>query len=268
MTEHHVTVTLFTIATGKYIEYFKLLLPQIEKFLDPGNQIEIVVLTDSVQEILPSSPRVCLKVVPCSQEPWPDITLLRYHKILRHREIITGKIVMWCDADMKIVKEIKPSRLIGRHRIIFSKHPGYTFRLIKVIPLFRTQFKDVLGKIYQKKIAYALSATGWESRKNSSAYVGKFQRKSYVQGGFWFGRSEDIFEMCSILSRNIDSDKEIGLVAQWHDESHLNWFKVNKHANTLKAGFVSVDGYELVGTEKASILCLDKSELDQIIASQ
>ena len=45
---------------------------------------------------------------------------------------------------------------------------------------------------------------------------------STTQGGFVGGRRDLFLELAETIAATIDRDEEAGLVALWHDESHLN----------------------------------------------
>ena len=62
----------------------------------------------------------------------------------------------------------------------------------------------------------------WENRIESLAYVARKKRLNYVCGGFWGGDTRNILTMITKLERNVKEDLGNGVMARWHDESHLN----------------------------------------------
>jgi lipopolysaccharide biosynthesis glycosyltransferase len=67
----------------------------------------------------------------------------------------------------------------------------------------------------------------FEKNKDSNAYVSKDENHSiYRQGCFWGGNSKKVLELCEELNKRIDDDYKRGVVAEWHDESHLNKYLI------------------------------------------
>lgn len=63
----------------------------------------------------------------------------------------------------------------------------------------------------------------YERNKKSLAYVAPYKPPyTYFMGGLNGGTSEKYLEMIRILSRNIRDDYERGIIAKFHDESHIN----------------------------------------------
>ena len=70
----------------------------------------------------------------------------------------------------------------------------------------------------------------WESNASSSAFVTRKSRTQYFCGGTWFGKRGSILDLLNILSKQVESDLQNNLIANWHDESHLNrWSTENSH---------------------------------------
>ena len=98
--QEDVDISVILIATGKYFNYARLLIPQIIKFLDQSKRIQILLFTDNQSVYTVESPRVTITQILIPTETWPDITLYRYHKILGVENLIRGKVLIWCDVDM------------------------------------------------------------------------------------------------------------------------------------------------------------------------
>ena len=262
MTHRDYDLTIFLIATGKYFRYAKLLITQINEYVNPGSNIQILLLTDSRDALQTPDARLQITQKLIAQQPWPEITLFRYETILKFKEFIMGKNVFWIDADMSIVKEIDTNLLFSKGGVFLAKHPGFTFNGRKIGELARLNFIRFLRVLLHKKILQLLSDLGWETSKKSKAFVPLFKRRCYRMGGFWGGDRVQVLEMCEVLAHNVREDYKRSLVAVWNDESHLNWFAANYFTQLIPNGFVGVEDYELLEPSIAHIFCLDKSELD------
>jgi hypothetical protein len=70
----------------------------------------------------------------------------------------------------------------------------------------------------------------WEEKSESEAFVPRNLRKNYFCGGVWFGKSDSVYKLLKALSNATENDQKRGVIASWHDESHLNhWASENVH---------------------------------------
>lgn len=70
----------------------------------------------------------------------------------------------------------------------------------------------------------------WENRSNSTAFVPRSLRNSYVCGATWIGERTPFLQMVAKLNQMVDSDLATSFIAKWNDESYLNkWACGNEH---------------------------------------
>ena len=213
--ENDRAITVFIIATKNYTEYANSLILSIDRYLNLNGQTQIIVLTDSpglLSEIEFKNGTVLQKhLIP--SYGWPEATLLRFHLMADHWAQVTGKIVMYLDADTEIVSPVifadifelcTKSKSNGVTPVL---HPGY---------FNRSWLRNAVNRTHLGP---------WENRRRSTAYVPIMARRKYVCGGVIWGLRESFFQMCISLKTNIDLDSQNGIVAKHNDESHLNnWF--------------------------------------------
>jgi histo-blood group ABO system transferase len=121
---------------------------------------------------------------------FPDATLMRYHMVSGEREDLSKyENIFYCDADMLFVAPVGEE--IFSSGITATEHPG----------------------------CVGLPGDP-ETRKSSTAYVERV--RTYFCGGFQGGASGPFLHMADVISRNVDADTQNGVLAKWHDESHLN----------------------------------------------
>jgi hypothetical protein len=77
-------------------------------------------------------------------------------------------------------------------------------------------------------------------------------------GGFNGGRSFYYRELIKTLKENIDIDLQNGIIAIWHDESHLNRYMLDKSPKILTPSYGYPDGSEFQFEKK--IIILDKNK--------
>jgi len=224
-------VTIAFIGTEKYWSFFQnfyygcyanLLLECDKKFLVFTNA-----LVDKGQS------DVSFYHIP--HEPWPLITLKRFETLLKaEKEIIGSDYFLFLDADMLVVSRVKFSDLFNELPFTGVAHPAF--------------YRSCKGT--------------FESNPKSMAFVSEDSDRSiYWQGCLWGGRSAYIVGMLRTLSSRVNKDLANGIVAKWHDESHLNRFFIDSKSlvNTLDPSFAYPEIYLEAPFEK-KILHLKKRD--------
>lgn len=203
-------ITIFLIATNRYVEFVPELLDSIAENFCSDSQVQVVLMTDNpkIQGLRSSSAQLDITIVEIKSYIWPEATLLRFRLIQENWNLVKGEVVMYMDVDTKVVNPISKTNLmdaLGSKMMAVVSHPGYFNRNI----LIR----------YILKLSIFI---GWEKRKKSTAFTPFNLRQTYVCGGVWFGRYDYLHSIISTLALNVDKDISSGIIAKFHDESHLN----------------------------------------------
>jgi hypothetical protein len=256
------TMTIFTIATGKYFGYFLRLLPELKQHTK-SSAVQVVCLASRSTPASFGSERFSVEILPIPDLPWPEITLNRYEEILRNSEKIKGDTFIWLDADTQILSDLVPERLFEAGKISVAKHPAFR----------PPSFFDVLGRRaslggwlesrMQTIINPSTERGAWETRESSKSYVRPDQKRHYVQGSAWGGPTKKVLEMCRELASRTTLDKNQGIVAVWHDESHLNWWVANRSVKFLPNRFLGFAPPKNPAPKGTIVRNLDKEHLDE-----
>ncbi len=126
------------------------------------------------------------------EKGWPNGTLMRYHRLLENWP--QTDYVFLCDADMLVESAVGPE-ILG-DGISATVHPGYVGKP-------RLEFP-------------------YEDRPASAACVPPERGEHYFCGGFVGGVADRFILLAAAIVDAIDADTANGIVARWHDESHLN----------------------------------------------
>ncbi|BDQ00535.1 hypothetical protein [Aquiluna sp. KACHI24] len=253
-------ILVVTIATGKYLGYFERNLPGWRRAFGAAGEVTFQVLTDSIREgghnLGPD-----VEVMFQKQLEWPMITLLRYEILLSQVNFSSFDFVVWLDADMEAVGNV-PASIFEHRSIVLARHPGYE------LPIIRPSRKSWPSRILSVIAILIRANTGyfalgdWECRESSTAFVPRKSRKSYVHGAVWLGPSMELREMCSLLAERTSEDLRNGIIAIWHDESHLNWYAANFKPVLADLGFSDWEESTNFGTRPTIFLSQDKAVLD------
>ena len=228
-------VTLNLIATNGYTVYLNDIIQSAKDYFMRDTELSFIIYTNSIN--ISESDRI--KVVNIENEPWPAPTLKRFHYFCKAWDIIEkSDFSFYIDVDSSFRKSFDFSHLESilskdEIRMIGTLHPGY----------------------------YGTQGTP-ERRVNSTAYISKDMNNRYFCGGFFGGKSSDFLNISRRLRDNIDIDLGNGIVAIWHDESHINnYFLDYPPSIVLGEGFSCPE--EQLGEHKfndPTILFLNKGE--------
>lgn len=256
-------LTIFTIATNKYLDYFDLQKEQISKYIGAYQRTQILVATNVRAPGIEAYKNLTIQYVAMDDLKWPEVTLLRYHQLLKNAEAILGTYVMWLDTDMSIQRSVTLQDLIHSEEVHFARQPGFVFSksaLAKLSPMRKLGAVIPWIKAYLK---FQHGAGTWEARKASTAFVAPGKRSIYVHGAVWLGNRGAVIRMAKELAQRIDDDLSKGIIAVWHDESHLNWYFANSAIKSILPKYFSAwdKGWQF-DPSQSFMLSLDKTELD------
>ena len=222
-------IGLLIIATNKYTQFLQPLIESADMFFLRGNEVTYFIFTN--QDIEISSAREIVKINTEHKE-WPWMTLGRY-KIFSENSSLLSKMdyLYYCDADMRFVNHVG-NEILGD--IVGTVHPGF------------------FHNPHSSNIAL-------EKRKESLAFLPPNTIKNYYAGGFNGGTSKEFLKMSNVISNNIDLDlKEHNIIAEWHDESHMNkYFFHNEPTLQLSPSYCYPESWNLPFTKK--LLALNKN---------
>ena len=200
-------IGIFCICTGNYINYFKNLVKSVEKnFIKKYPKIYFI-STDNKEFIEEICSELNIKYIinEIYHKGFPLDTLFRYKYLLEFDVQIELEcdVIFYIDVDVEIKKEIYDDILPSkRYPLVGVKHPGF---------------------------AYSNNKNGsLETNNLSTAYVDKNNYKDcYIAGGINGGITHFFLKMAKELCRNINIDKSKNIMAEWHDESHLNRYMID-----------------------------------------
>lgn len=222
-------IGLLIIATNKYTRFIKPLIESADKYFLTNKDVTYFIFTDKVEiEVATNRKVVKIKV---EHKEWPWMTLGRY-KIFtnNYNELSKMDYLYYCDADMRFVGEVGDEIISDR---VATQHPGF----------------------------YTKRGTP-EYRKESLAYVSLDERMQYFAGGFNGGSSYEFLNMSKVISNNIDIDFSNGVIAIWHDESHMNrYFIDNPPTKILSPSYCYGESMHLPFEKKLIALNKNHSEI-------
>jgi hypothetical protein len=221
-------LAILSVATNRYLNYWEKLVISADRLLQPGARLNFYVFTDNpdhARNVEGQAHRSRIIPIEVPALGWPEATLLRYELFSDALDQIREPIVIHLDADMLLTAEciIDPGPSDWPGGIAVVRHPGFRRpSLARRLRLYLAAPRFVWSDI---RSWFRFGALGtWEASRASRAYVPRRDRHVYVCGGTWMGFREPISQMIRVLAIRTRQDLSEGVIAVWHDESHLNWF--------------------------------------------
>jgi len=192
-------IGLLIIATNKYVNFLQPLIESADKFFLKEHDVTYFVFTNNKIEVKTNRSVVFIDT---EHREWPWMTLGRYRIFSNNSAwFYDTDYLYYIDADMLFIDSVG-EEIFGE--LVVTQHPGY------------------------------YNGGDWrEARSRSTAYISNDKKIHYVAGGFNGGKTENFMKMANILASNIDADYNNGIIAVWHDESHLNKY-VAYYPNEIK----------------------------------
>lgn len=226
-------IGILYICTGKYDVFWNGFYESAEQYLLPNIEKHYFVFTES-KSIEKST---FVHTIYQERLGWPNDTLMRFHLFLKVETAL---------------KEMD---------YLFFFNANYTFvQPIYAIDLLPVEADNFLtGQIHP--VAYHKKRAQFDYEKNpaSTAYIPNSIGKYYFAGGLIGGRTPEFLKMCRTLKQQIDADTSNNLIAQWHDESHINQYFSKVEPKKLHPGYCYPQGWFLPFEQKT--LLLDKNKL-------
>ena len=182
-------ICIITIATNQYLQFVDRLLTDIENHFLPGNDFHLLLCTDHDVETSDN-----VRVSSIGHKPWPEPALKKYNYITAESEFLKDfDYVYLFDADVGIIDNVGEEVL-----------------------------QDLVGVLHPYKILEDKSVYPYEKNKKSTAYIADENHDRYYAAAFVGGKSETFLKMAKTIAERVEEDERNGIIAKWHDESHLN----------------------------------------------
>ena len=255
---------ILSIATNVYLEYWMDLARSVDSKVRSFSPVVLHVFTDQPQEakaFAKTLQSVKVKVHEIEPLRWPEATLFRFKIFADYRDKITEPFLMYLDADSIVDQDFEPdlTGLMEQHGVLLVEQSG-SWRPPKISRQLRFYLLHP-GAVFAdiRKLLWEGGLGTWEKRPGSTAFVSRKHRSRYVTGAVWMGTREGLFGLVSELAARVQADWGQGLVARWHDESHMNWWNAQYKPHLLDPRYYFVRGYHHLDELPSIIRLITKS---------
>lgn len=226
------TVGILYICIGEYVKFWERFYKSAEINFLPLDKKEYFLFTDKpLAAIAGAVENDNIHVFFQSNLGWPGNTLFRYRMFEDHiEEIKHCEYLFFFNSNIVFEKEIaREEYLPVTEDLVVTQHPGYFCAKPYDLPFCR--------------------------KRKSRAFVPYSCVNDYVCGGLNGGKTPAYLRMIVDLNERIKKDFEEGIVATWHDESHLNRYIIDKGSyKLLSPAYSYPEGWSLPFEKKITIL--------------
>lgn len=235
------TIGILYIAMGPYIAFWDRFFDTFEEYFLPNTEKHYIVFTDAQEFYQSANERVHVKYL--KSEPWPLPTLMKFHTFLEYRDELSKYDYLYqSNANIICLKEVKEEEFLPRkeqgEKLMFTLHPGY----------------------YQKRRIFR----PYDRNRKSLAYVPYNCGNTFVFGAMNGGTAEGYLAFIEHMDARIVEDLKKGIIAKWHDESHINHDIIGRNDyRLLPPAFCYPVGFEIpgdkiiTGVEKKTVFDVD-----------
>lgn len=211
-------IAILYICTGKYHLFWKDFYSSACKFLFTEHEKHFFIFSDASPLLFEHDD---VTVIYQKKLGWPYDTLKRFHMFLTVESTLkkydyifffNANCVFQCPVDSKILPTTNDGLLVVQHPGFFSKKPN---------------------------------SFTYDRNPKSLAYIPYGKGACYVAGGVNGGVAEKYIDLAYDLAWAIDKDAMHGVIALWHDESHLNKYILNRQYKLLSPAYCYPEGLNL-----------------------
>lgn len=206
-------IAILYIAFGRYSTFWEDFYKSCEEFFVTDAQKTYFVFTDS-NAIYGEGNENIVKIHK-EKMGWPYDTLMRFEMFLEQEEKLKEfDYIYFFNANMKFVSLVGHEALPSEENcgLVAGRHPGYFRKKPNEFPYCRNP--------------------------KSLAYIPYSKGSVYVQGSLNGGQKDAYLELCRVCRDNIQQDLDNGVIAEVHDESHLNKYVVDKNILVLPCNYL------------------------------
>lgn len=210
-------IGVFYIVTGRYKVFWPEFLESFaEKFL-PGTTRHIYLFSDEEENFFRKNlPRdIELSYHKIEHQPWPFMTLMRYHLFMKHYE-------EWKDCDY----------------IFFINSTYIFYKKLGTEILPGEEHEYLVAAEHRQSVRRTPDRYTYDRNPDSTAYIPYGQGSHYYAGGFNGGTVPAFKALCESIMQATDEDLRKDIIALWHDESHLNKYLLDKNIKVLPPTYV------------------------------
>lgn len=198
-------IAILYICTGQYIKFWKEFYKSFETYFLTQRDKEYFVFTDS-HSLYDEENNSRIHRIEQKDLGWPGNTLFRFHMFVSIQEQLANfEYIFFMNANVVCMRNVTEEMFLPvQQDLLVVQHPSF---------------------YNYKPFEYS-----YDRNRKSNAYIPYWKGKVYVCGGINGGKTKAYIRLITELRNRIQADYNKGVIAKWHDESHLNHY-ILEHEN-------------------------------------
>jgi hypothetical protein len=237
-------VMVVTLASGNYQRMGVEMLESAATYFCRACNLTLLLMTDQHDGVPGLGGRLTVHHVPW--RPWPQSTISKCADVHQIDALVRAHdFVLFLDADMAFVSEVTLEDVWGEY--VAVEHPYYPRNARGWCGQWGGD-PDSTGRAgFDRHGKFTFCQYPYERNPRSLAYIPTQYGKDgpgwtsgnayYLQGALFGGTGVRFSQLCATMAANVAADAAAGIVAQFHDESHLNALLLPRYNRTRVLGF-------------------------------
>lgn len=224
-------IAILYICTGRYYIFWKTFYKSAEKYFLKDVEKHYFVFTDFEGKLVGESSGKITRIHQ-TKMGWPFDTLLRFQVFLKaETQLKAFDYIYFFNANMQFIQPVGQEIIPSSGNLLGVLHPGF----------------------YNKP----RSEFPYDENPLSLACMGPHDGTHYFMGGLNGGTTKAYLDLIRVLDERISDDLQRGIIAKWHDESHINKYFWEKPPEILPSNYGAPEDWGSISDKK--ILVLNKS---------
>lgn len=224
-------IAILYICTGNYSVFWKDFYQSCEKYFYPKEQKHYFVFSDKQEIISQGNSIENVDVFFQRVAGWPYDTLMRFNSFCMIQDLLVSyDYCYFWNANTVILREINEAVIPFPYKdkeLVLWRHT--------------TCYDDEVGVKFQP-----------ERNPLSTAYIAEGEKCHPYGGGFFGGTSYGFIRMSIELRNRIKTDLEHGIIAVWHDQSHIERYGIERCCIEVPKNIIASEEY----ADKSSIYAI------------
>lgn len=217
-------IGILYICTGRYSIFWKKFYKSAERYLMQGYPCirEHIVFTDA-PALYGEKKNGHIHRIYQENLGWPRNTLMRFHMFLRIKE-----------------------QLERETDYLYFFNANMQFRVPVGIEFLPEGISNgLIGCLHPFFYNNTILEFNYDRNPVSTAYIPVGEGEFYYAGGLNGGKTDAFLKMSETIMNNTDEDDKKGVIALWHDESHLNRYFLDNPPKRLSPAYCYPEGWGL-----------------------
>ena len=221
-------VGILYVCIGRYSIFWEEFYQTSSHYLFPNSDKHYFVFTDDDKLLKTTLPNVTF----FHQEDlgWPGNVIYRYDFFYKHKESL------------------------NQMDYLYFFNGNYTFvDTIYEEEIFPDSVRNegLMCLSWYKDVPSSCENFPYERNPESKAYIPVGEGKQYFQSGFFGGETKSVLQLVDTCKSWVDEDMAKGIIAIWHDESHINKYFIDRNPRIVGREYGKPERWEKPKNAKA-----------------